>query len=233
MADERRYQEEEIAQIFEAAAAPRHSAGRAVSSADGLTLAELQAIGNEVGVAPERIADAASALDLRRSALPRRTHMGMPISASRTVELARAPTDREWELLVAELRQTFHAQGHDRSRGNLREWVNGNLHACVEPTQDGHRLRLGTLKGDGAAVNLMSLLGLIVLAVLLFSGEVADDLIASVILGAVSAGAFAWNAMRLPRWAREREDQMEYIAARAQALVKSEPERVGSGDSDG
>src|SRR3954449_6387158 len=113
MTDERRYGEDEIAEIFQAAASPRRSEGRALTSTGGFSLEELQAIGGEAGIAPERIADAAAALDLRRGAPPPPPHPGMPVSVGRTVELPRAPTDREWELLVAELRETFGAHGRD------------------------------------------------------------------------------------------------------------------------
>src|SRR3982750_2302596 len=98
MTDERRYGEDEIAEIFQAAANPR-GPGHALSSAGGVSLQELQAIGGEAGIAPERIADAAAALDLRRGAAPRRTHLGMPVSVGRTVDLPRAPPAREWGVL--------------------------------------------------------------------------------------------------------------------------------------
>lgn len=229
MTDERRYGEKEVAEIFEAAASPRGPGGRALSSADGLTLGELQAIGAEVGIAPERIADAATALDLRRRAAPRRTLLGMPVTVGRTVELPRAPTDREWELLVAELRETFGAHGKDRSSGGLRAWTNGNLHAYVEPTESGHRLRLGTLKGNSVALGRLGIAGLVVgllmLAVLLLTGAPTDDLEMAALFALMGIAALAVNALRLPRWAHEREEQMEYIAARARTLIRAEPER--------
>ena len=118
--------------------------------AEGLTLAELQAIGHEVGLPPERIFEAASALDRRREVPPSRTSLGVPISVGLTVDLPRAPTDREWDMLVAELRTTFRARGRVESTGGSRQWVNGNLHAYVEPTQSGYRLRMGTLKGNAS-----------------------------------------------------------------------------------
>jgi hypothetical protein len=59
MSEERRYKEDEVKGIFEAAARERDSRGRAVVSPEGLTLAELQTIGREVGLAPDRIAEAA------------------------------------------------------------------------------------------------------------------------------------------------------------------------------
>lgn len=93
MTEERRYGESEVSEIFEAAAAARPSSRSAhPPSARGLTLAELQEIGMEVGVAPDRIADAAAKVDRRRHATPARTWLGMPVSAERTVDLPRAPT---------------------------------------------------------------------------------------------------------------------------------------------
>ena len=220
MTEERRYAEDEVAEIFELAT----SSGGAARG--GFSLAELQAIGREAGIAPERIAEAAAALEVRRSAVPRRTHLGLPVAVGRVVDLPRAATDQEWELLVAELRETFGAHGKDRSHGGLRAWTNGNLHAYLEPTDDGHRLRLGTLKGNGVALGWMGIFGLVVglvmVAFLLATGEVGDAMILSLI-AAMGAAALGANAVRLPRWADEREEQMERVAARARTLIGPAP----------
>lgn len=228
MQDERRYREEEVAEIFEAAASERHPApgANALAHGEGLTLAELQAIGSEVGIPADRIAGAAAALELRRSAV-RRTDLRMPVSVRRTVELPRAPTDHEWEVLVGELRDTFNARGRDRSQGGLREWSNGNLHARVEPTETGHRLRLGTTKGDAVGLNRLGAVGLVmavvVLMVLALSGTLPESLFAPLMLIAMGGGALGYNAVRLPGWAAEREEQMDRVAARAVALLGGEP----------
>ncbi|MBX6365680.1 MAG: hypothetical protein IRZ00_17570 [Gemmatimonadetes bacterium] len=218
MDGERRYSDEEIARIFEAAAATREpAAATGSSSADGLTLAELQAIGREVGVAPARIAEAAAALDAQRALPARRSHLGMPISAGRVVDLPRAPDDREWELLVAELRRTFHANGKERSGSVVRAWRNGNLHACIEPTEHGHQLRLGTLKGDAAGFNALGMIALVLAVLLLVIGAEPSGALALALLGAAGLG---WNAIRLRHWARERDEQMEHIAQRALTLLR-------------
>lgn len=223
MTNERRYREEEVRKIFEAAASERDLDGRALVAAEGPTLAELQAIGREVGLAPERIAQAASALERSGEALPLRTHFGMPIAVGRTVDLPRAPTDREWDLLVAELRATFGARGKVGTHGGLREWTNGNLHAYIEPTETGHRLRLGTLKGNALAMTRMGLfgmgMGLFVLLAILLTGRAAEGFFAPVFLGTMGGVAFISAILGLPRWAREREEQMELVAARAKALI--------------
>jgi hypothetical protein len=222
MTDERRYQEEEVAEIFEAAAAPGKSR-REAGPGKGLTLAELQDIGREVGIAPERIAEAASSLERRPTRMPRRTELGMPVSVGRTIDLPRPMTDREWALLVAELRATFSARGHESSHGVTRQWTNGNLHAFVEPTATGYRLRLGTLKGDALAMNRLGGLGvvmaLLMSIVFVARGELSGDLAVPLLMGMMGASAFAANMLRLPRWAREREEQMDYIAERARALI--------------
>ncbi len=157
----------------------------------------------------------------------------MPVSVGRIVELERAPTDREWELLVAECRHTFGARGKVTVHGGLREWTNGHLHVYVEPTDAGHRLRLGTLKGNAMSVNAMGFIGLafgaVMLGAVLLKGGAPDDLFFFGALVTMGAGALAFNVLRLPRWAREREEQMEFIAGRARALIGEESKTEDSG----
>ena len=226
MADERRYQDDEVAEIFEAASAP------AVSRADGpstqgLTLAELQAIGREVGIAPERIAEAAASLARSQPPLPRRTELGMPMSAAHIIDLPRALTDREWALVVADLRETFNARGYESSEGVSRQWSNGNLHAFVEPTRTGYRLRLGTVKGDALALNRVGgfgiAMGLAVGLLPLFAGNPATAMPGAVAIGGMGVGAFVFNALRLPRWVRLREQQMKDVAERTRDLIDQDP----------
>ena len=229
MTDERRYQDEEVKEIL-SLAANRAEVGRpVVSDEDGLTLSELQEVGLEVGMDPGRIAEAAFAVDTRREILPRRTSFGMPISVGRVIELPRAVTDREWELLVAELRETFGARGQVKSHGGVREWTNGNLHAFLEPTETGHRLRLRTHKGGALAMNRMGVaglaMGLILLTMFLTTGPspVRLELVMMLLVG-MGGGALATNIVSLPRWARDREGQMEYLAGRVEALLGEPPQ---------
>ena len=62
---------------------------------DGLTLADPQEIGREVGISPDAVAKAANALDLRGRVVSR-TFLGLPIGVERTVALNRWLTDAEW-----------------------------------------------------------------------------------------------------------------------------------------
>lgn len=245
MTDQRRYTDDEIGEIFDRAAEVRGSERTLPSSHEGLTLTELQEIGREVGLEPERIAEAASALDSGGQVLPRRTRFGLPFSVGRTVDLPRAPTDEEWAVLVGELRRTFSAHGRVGGSGGLREWTNGNLHAYVEPTGDGYRLRLGTMKEQAVQLSQLGiglLLFAVVMATLLyFRGDPEKAIRVMTILGAMGGGALGTGLLGLPRWARTREEQMERIAERARELIagdggepdEGEGETVGGGSATG
>jgi hypothetical protein len=221
MNDPRRFNESEVREIFEDAS--RTAEGRALASPEGLTLPELQAIGREVGLAPERIAEAAAALDFRRGALPARTQLGMPVSVGRSVRLSRAPTEAEWQTLVGELQATFRARGREWSSGTMRQWTNGNLHAFVETSGDQVNLRLGTKKGDALPVNLMGIgglaLGFLIGGSMFMVGPAFPDLIGPAVLALGGGSALGFNFARLRSWASVREGQFERIAARAVALI--------------
>ena len=229
MTDERRYQEEEVKEILDRAANGAEVGRPAVSDEGGLTLSELQDVGREVGMEPGRIAEAAFAIDTRREVLPRGTYLGVPTSVGRIVDLPRELTDREWEVLVGELRETFGARGTVVSHGRIREWTNGNLHAFLEPTATGHRLRLKTHKGN--AMPLLTIgaaglaLGLSLLTLFVFEDLGRASLVLPVLMAVTGGGTLGANLIRLPRWARTRERQMEYIAGRIGALIGERPQR--------
>lgn len=222
---ERRYGEAEVRRIFELATRPG-ALQRRPHAAEGMTLAELQSIGAEAGVEADAIARAAAFLDTRPPR-PARRSWGMPIEVGRLVPLRRGLTDHEWDQLVGELRSTFGARGRSAVQGSLREWSNGNLHVCVEPSGEGYRLRMGTVKGDAAGVNAFGAIllatGATALASLGISGELQGGLLVPALLGSAGSGAFLANLLRLPRWARQRERQMDHVAARVRAITSNDP----------
>ena len=159
---DRRFNDEEVAAIFAKATDVRPTSQRQLASSDGLTLAELQAIGQEVGIPPDRVAQAAAEMDLVSRATSRR-FLGFPLGVGRTVELGRRLSEEEWERLVVDLRETFDARGTVRQEGSFRQWTNGNLQALVEPTATGHRVRLRTMNASMRAW-MMGGLGMIGIA---------------------------------------------------------------------
>lgn len=226
MTKQRRYRDEEVRDIFELAA--RRGTGElpVPAEADGLTLADLQDIGREVGLEPTAVARAAAALEARTTRSPQHTSLGMPVGVGRIVALPRTLTDSEWEHLVAELRTTFGARGRVSSQGGLREWVNGNLHACIEPSEAGYRLRLGTVKGDAAALNALGATGVVTGAIafgaLLMSGGLQEAVFVPWMISASGVAAVLANVLRLPRWAKQREEQMNHVAAKVGTIMEGE-----------
>lgn len=208
---ERRYSEEEVAAIFERATDDEQGPGAAK---DGMTLAQLQEIGSEVGIEPVRIARAALALEKTEVPITQR-FLGLPVGVQHTIELDRTLSESEWEQLVVDLRQTFQARGVLRSDGTLRQWTNGNLQALLEPTATGQRVRLRTSKGNARAQLAATLMllgsGSLFLA-LAPSGAGAGKAVA--IVAAAAVGLFTLRAIGWPAWARRRKEQMAEIAAR-------------------
>lgn len=212
---ERRYSDSEIAAIFRAAADGPVLPEREVPREEGLTLPELQAIGREVGIAPEAVAQAAHGLDVRRDAQSRR-FLGLPIGVARTVNLNRRLSDEEWERLVVQLREVFNARGVTRSDGSLRQWTNGNLQVLLEPTETGHRLRFGTLHGGASAMIGGGLTALAIAGILAIvtsiNGTLGGAMTGIGFIVAAGLGMIASGALRLPAWAKLRGRQMEAIA---------------------
>jgi hypothetical protein len=226
---DRHYDDDEVAAIFRAAAeGAEQSEQRALPgrSAEGLTLADLQSIAREVGIAPDAVERAALSLDRPRAEPVSRRLLGLPIGVGRTIELDRRLTDAEWELLVVELREVFGARGTMRAQGSLREWRNGNLHAYLEPTPTGSRLRLGTTKGSAGASILAGSGALVTSAVVglqaAANGTLGTAGLALAALATLGVALLARGTLSLPRWARLRGQQMDGIVERLTQATRDE-----------
>ena len=231
MSDKRKYKDEEIREIFDLAVSGDDLDWDPLQDQGGLTLDELKEIGREIGVTPARIAEAADALELKRDVRHRGTSLGVPISVTRLVELPGPVSDREWDLLVTEFRETLGVRGHIMSQGGVRQWTADDFQAFLEPTDTGHRLRLMTHKGGAKLVTVLGLaalaVGLIMLMLIVMgTSPVAIELSMLLAMG-MGGTALASNALTLPRWARQREGQLEYIADRARALLNNRSSSKG------
>ncbi|MDT8342201.1 MAG: hypothetical protein RQ751_11875 [Longimicrobiales bacterium] len=221
MNDPQRYDDEAVARILELATRDEPAPGgarREVGAAErGLTLAEIQEIGREVGIAPERIAEGARTLALAAAPYEVRGRMvGFPISVGGATELPRDLTDTEWERLVARMRMVFNAHGKLERSGGLRSWRNGNLRIQLEPTEGGQRLHMqthrrqsmmfagfgGTFLGVSAVLAVIGAVG----------GGVDGDLVS---LAVVGSGFLAAGLAPLRGWAKRRREQMRALAAEA------------------
>ncbi len=219
---ERRFSDDEVAQIFE-----RATSGQVVQTTravEGMSLAEVQSIGEEVGISAEQITRAASSLSVS-SARPTKRFLGLTTGVGYTVPLARKLTDEEWERFLVDVRETFNARGAMSNQGSSKLWSNGNLQVWLEPTADSHRVRFKTVKGtaplaltSGILMTAASAIGEIT-AVL--TGVAHDiGLVASFgVLGLIGIGTASTTALRTSAWARDRKDQMEELGARVSAIA--------------
>src|SRR2546430_4382767 len=223
---ERRYNDKEIAAILRAATEGPHGPHPDVPAEEGLTVAELQAIGGEVGISPEAVARAAQALDIRQASVAR-TLLGLPVGVARTVNLNRRLTDHEWERLVVRLRDVFNARGRTGSDGSLRQWTNGNLQVLLEPTETGHRLRFRTVHGGARASLRARVAGPGVTGTRAHGNAarwpVGDAMPGIALLFAAGVAMIANGALRLPRWAQLRGRQMDALAAEVANPSSSQP----------
>ena len=225
---DRRYNEAEVAAIFERAAEAQHASPLQLPSGEGMTLAQLLDIGREVGIAPDQLVQAAHAIE--RGGRPTlRRFLGLPIGVGLSIDLDRKLSDEEWERVVVDLRETFDARGTLRHEGSLRQWTNGNLQALLEPTATGHRIRLRTIKGDARSLMIggLAMLGAAAAAAIAAAagGGAADGgMLASLgTLATMGVGMFGIGGFRLPGWARLRARQMEAVAARVAVVAGAEP----------
>jgi hypothetical protein len=220
--NERRYDEDEVAEILERATSREKSETRRSGlTGNGLTLTELQEIGGEVGIPASRIADAARALDVQEPAGVSKRVLGVPLAVSRVVPIDRALRDDERDRLVTDLRMTFEAEGRVRTHGALRSWSNGNLQVHVEPDGERYRVRMRTLKGNAAPLAIAGTSFLFMAAIILASNGTAwSELLPAALVGMIGLGQFGYLGAHLPRWARVRAAQMEGLAERMPLLLE-------------
>ncbi len=207
---------------------PPHQSGH------GMTLADLQSIGEEAGIPAAAVTRAANAI-ARGDHLPpeRKSLWGLPVGVARTIRFDHQVTDAEWERMVALFRRTFGTTGEVRGEGSLREWGIGRLRASLEPTEKGgHQLRLSTSKSDAAMFNVLgtvfSVLGLSLAGLVAvktgFDPSAAWFGPIAIAVGGLSA--LARNAMVLPRWYAERARQMSTIAEGVSEIAVADAERI-------
>src|SRR4051812_48861071 len=219
---DRRYSDEEVRRILALAAEAETAA--AAEPERAWTLRDVEQIGVEAGLPPPALPAAALALE-RQPAVPERRLLGLPVTVSRAVPLARHLSDDDWDRLVGQLRETFAARGRTHVSGARREWRVGNLRVTHEPAGTRALLELRTRKGDAR--------GFLQLAVLLLVVAVIAGVLATVTAATTPTGldarrlAVAWlaaiagvlmllvGALRLPAWARRRAQQFEALGAYA------------------
>lgn len=219
---QRRYTDDETAEIFRRATESETSLPARPAAESGFSLQELQEIGREAGIADESVALAARSLDHREPARTRRVH-GLPIVVANSVELERQLTDAEWDALVVAARDAFHANGRLRVEGSFRQWTNGNLQMLLEPGGAGHRLTLRTRNANLQAQVVGGSAALALGGVMLFGSvfgpsTTTSGLLTGGLMIAIAGATFlAMALVRLPIWARRRQEQFRTLIEHARA----------------
>jgi hypothetical protein len=226
MTEDRRYQDDEIREIMDLAIRQDEVEVPSIPASRGLTVSELQQIGQEVGLSPARVATAVAEFEERGRTFTRSTMWGVPTSVERIARLPRALSDHEWEMLVAELRVTFGAKGEAVTHGETREWSAVNRHVFVEPTADGYRLRMTDSVASEVGASLMFGGFLLAFAAMIFVMLLGKDdpgfrFAVPAFFAVLGGGVAAAGAAFLPGWARSRNQQLEHVAARVTALIQS------------
>jgi hypothetical protein len=243
MTDDRRYSEAELHAIFERAAKRQEEAQRAeAASQAGLTLGELQRIGQASGIAPEHVAEAAAELAARSTHAPD-TILGMPPEIRRTRTLAAPVTDEAWERMVAELRQTFGQAGVAGKVGRVREWATTTeeakmpIRVSVVPGEAGTQVSVeqGIVRKRKEAREIV--IAIPVLVVALFVFVLLGDLpphylwllpgVVGISGGALAGGNWFWLHRHVNRQERTFDallDRIELIAR----TTEPEPERAAA-----
>lgn len=230
MSSGRRYHDQEIRQILDLAIGQEDTPAHPLPTADGLTLTELQEVGREVGVPADRMAEAVAAFEGRGMVVPRETALGLPSAVGWVVPLPRNPTDHEWELMIAELRTTFGGKGEVTSHGGLREWSHSRVHAFIEPTETGHRLRLTDANAAVIGIvagGMMMAFATMIFMVLLGKADPGFRFVIPGFIALFGGGLAAGSALALPRWARAQEARMAQFGRKAVALLSAPRDPAG------
>jgi hypothetical protein len=239
MATDRRFSDEETAAILEQAARFEHDAESEIAATDatalpatsGLSLLELQAIAAEAGIDARAVARAADMV-VRGDLVPTQVQhaTGAPIALARTIRFEREVNDDTWARMVVLLQDTFAARGRLRTEGALREWSNGNLRAVLEPTPQGHQLRVSTRKGNAVALRTfgnMAMMGSVVVGGIMLAVNGVQGApppeglpwLAVLVPGFMGLGARLQDVMSRRAWGRERVSQLDALPAQLRSLL--------------
>ena len=233
MSTERRYTEEEIAAIFEKATETQKERQKNSLPSEGLTLAELQKIGHDLGLPADVIAQSVTEVTrpsgIEGYASEPTTTLGVDVSANYSIDLPAALSDQSWEKLVVDVRHVFNSQGNIIQNGSLREWKTdiGDIEVMIEPTDTGQRLRIKSINanvqaglGIGAAMSVV--LAAFIAIVIGKGGDFATPFTVLTMLMSLALFITFISPRFMPEWKKKRNKQMQDLGARALKLAASQ-----------
>lgn len=196
---ERKYTDQEVAQILKRATEARgaHLAKR--RNDDGLTLEQIKSIGDEVGIARSRIEEAARTLVAFTYDGESHLLLGTPATVQFESQVSAQPGDAQLNEVLRMIRTATAKDGIVEERFGGMEWTTrsalGKRYVDLVPTVDGGRIRvMGDFRGAGRA-------GAVVTTAAALVGSGATS-VAVAVLGAIgwlAAPVAAVAAVALPR----------------------------------
>ncbi|WP_412060513.1 hypothetical protein [Rubrivirga sp. IMCC45206] len=221
------FSEDDARRIFARAAERQHAVE---ARGQGLTLAELQAIGREAGLDPDHVAAAVAEMHLLPDAEPVLVS-GVDVTPRRSRVLPVDLSDEMWEQCVSRLRRTFGSKGVPSQVGRIREWQSGpgsKLHVVAEPVAGGTRITIESSKaefarrGNGPNHGLFPALGLAALLAALFGLGDFEPYVWIVPVLTAAAGVAYWFGMRayLARWTATRSGQFEALLDQFELIAR-------------
>ncbi len=232
-----RFTEEEARRIFARAAERQHADA---SAPTGLSMRELQEIGQAAGLDPAHVAVA----EVRAGeplAAPA-TMWGLDLAPRASRVIPGTASEDQWAQIVARLRRTFTTKGMATEVGRTREWAgtNGqgglsNLHLLAEPAEGGTRITLETSRLQEAK-QLWAFPIVAAVMVLLFtilaatSGKLSDPVLWGFVSFLVLLALAGTGGGRLAfgRGAEQRSRQFDALLDQFELIVRDGSEDVAS-----
>ncbi|WP_412068413.1 hypothetical protein [Rubrivirga sp. IMCC43871] len=221
------FSEDDARRIFARAAERQHAVQ---ARGEGLTLAELQAIGREAGLDPDHVAAAVAEMHLLPDAEPVLVS-GVDVTPRRSRVLPVELSDEMWEQYVARLRRTFGTKGVPSQVGRIREWQSqpgSMLHVVAEPVTGGTRITIESSKaafvrsGNGPNHGLIPALVIAVVMSALFGFGDFEPLVWILPVLITALGVAFWFGMRahLARWTETRAGQFEALLDQFELIAR-------------
>lgn len=235
MSKERRYNEKEIAAIFEQAAKDFDAAQQQMQASDGLTLREIEEIAKEAGISAAFVKRAASKVDLRSDSPPVKKLFGLPTQVNRVVELPNNFGDEDWDQLIVAFHDAYGMIGtvKEQRDGRIRSWITDKVQVYLEPTGTGSRLRVISMNGPDTLMFLFGsiffFVSMMFMAIIISKGKFMtemDDTMLMFILTALGLGVGGFGASRMPKWYKNEEQRIDGILSRTVESQRSDAEIV-------
>jgi hypothetical protein len=227
--NERRFTDREVREILKRAAERRPTQGLTVGR--GLSLAELQSIGKEVGIDPSQLEEVARSVVLQSELSPH-PFLGVPtvVRSMRTVEGQLDPT--QTAAVLSTIRNIMGRHGEVSEVGGSLEWrtKGGSVETLVSVSSRGggtivegsanlRQLAVGTFIPGGIVTSVIALMG-----IALSIGDTSLSIAGVALSGGFVAAAYAGLRAYVVKAFRSESVKLEAVANAVAELV---PTREG------